>query len=277
MRCKKSILFIVLVMTLAAPFGVAAQTKQKSATKPDTLSLVRSRLLKGGMSQTEINTFFSDPRLKLLPEKIIKYKQPDWDATYTAILSDISVARGKQFMLDHQQQLADAELKYGVSKEQIVGLLRLETGFGNNKGTYVAANVFYSFVVHWTAKLVKAKAGQKAQLQRKLQEYQDNLVSLLLFSKRQHQDPFGFVGSYAGAVGLPQFLPNSILSYAVDGNGDSIIDLDNYADAIPSVANYLSEKGWKDNNFLALQRYYGSGAEYPTLVLNYAAALKLSK
>ena len=218
---------------------------------------VRARLRSAGFSQTEISGFFSDRRLKIYTQKAIATKKVNWKKYQTQILQKASVESGVSFIQDHQASFDAASSTYGVPGETIAAVMRIETDFGSNTGNYIVPDVFYSFLYHRT----------------KVSWAEDNLVDYLIYAKREKIDPFTLKGSYAGAIGYPQFLPSSILASGVDGDADGKVNLNDVADAVPSLAHFLMQHGYAKSPLKALTAYYGSSIGYPAAALKYAAAL----
>ena len=126
--------------------------------------------------------------------------------------------------------LERAEQEFGVPPELILGILGVETRYGQNTGSFRAVDALATI----------AFDGARRQ-----DFFRGELEQLLLLAREKGIDPLSVKGSYAGAVGLPQFMPSSYRAYAVDYDGDGHIDLrTNAADAIGSVANYMREFGW---------------------------------
>lgn len=103
------------------------------------------------------------------------------------------------------------------------------------------------------------------------------LAELLTFCREQNRDPFSIRGSWAGAFGIPQFIPSSYVRFAVDGNSDGRIDLFSMSDAVASVASYLRSHGWEkgkpEQNRQAVYAYNRCDS-YVKAVFAYAKALK---
>jgi len=248
-----------LLVAVAISHAVANHPAPNLTKNP--INDVKIQLSQRGLTQFEINSFFSDPRLKIYPSQTIATKKVNWKQYQSKILQVSSVSEGRQFIVDHQSAFENAEVQYGVPKEVIAAVIRIETDFGSYTGTYSVPNVFYSFLRH------NVKTNWAAA----------NLVDLLVYAKDQKIDPFTINGSYAGAIGYPQFLPSSIVTYAVDGNADGKINLLNPDDAIPSLANFLAKHNFSRDQKIALTGYYGSSIGYPDAALKYAAALKNKK
>ena len=152
-------------------------------------------------------------------------------ASYRArFLKPALISAGSQFWAAHAEYLERAEQEYGVPAELILGIIGVETHYGQNTGSFRAVDALATI----------AFDGARRQ-----EFFRGELEELLLLAREKGVDPLGIKGSYAGAVGLPQFMPSSYRRYAVDYDGNGVIDLrGSAADAIGSVANYIHEFGW---------------------------------
>ena len=140
------------------------------------------------------------------------------------------IATGAQFWMEYAAYLNRAEEDSGVPPELILGIIGVETRFGQNTGSFRAVDALATI----------AFDGARRQ-----DFFRAELEELLLLAREKGTDPLLIKGSYAGAVGLPQFMPSSYRRYAVDYDDDGVIDLrTSAADAIGSVANYIREFGW---------------------------------
>jgi membrane-bound lytic murein transglycosylase B len=140
------------------------------------------------------------------------------------------ISTGAQFWMEHAVYLDRAEQEYGVPPEVILGILGVETRYGQNTGSF---------------RVIDALATIAFDGARRQDFFRDELEQLLLLAREKGVDPLSVKGSYAGAVGLPQFMPSSYRRYAVDYDADGVIDLrGSAADAIGSIAHYIREFGW---------------------------------
>ena len=140
------------------------------------------------------------------------------------------ISAGSGFWSRHAEDLARAEAEFGVPAEVILGILGVETRFGRNTGSFRAVDALATI----------AFDGVRRQ-----QYFRDELEELLLLARETGIDPLQIKGSYAGAVGLPQFMPSSYRRFAVDYDGDGAIDLlGSPSDAIGSIASYMKAYGW---------------------------------
>ena len=141
------------------------------------------------------------------------------------------IVAGVQFWNDNAETLARARETYGVPEGIIVALIGVETRYGRQVGGH---------------KVVEALSTLAFDLDNRPTFFRGELEQFLLLARERRWDPITVTGSYAGAMGLPQFMPSSYRAYAVDFDGDGQIDLwRSIPDVIGSVANYLRLFGWK--------------------------------
>jgi membrane-bound lytic murein transglycosylase B len=216
-----------------------------------------------GLSDKELEQVFSDPRVTLYPEIVDRRgKGLDYTGRRFALLTKMSVKQGKNVMHDHQPILHKIESIYGVGREILVAILRIETNLGRFVGN---VPIFNSLL---TMALIENRRSDWAVTE---------LEHLLQFCREQNRDPLSFKGSWAGAFGLPQFMPSSYVKYGVDGNDDGIVDLYDLTDAFASMANYLKSFGWSMNDPAKKKEAlyaYNHCENYVQAVLAYAQALK---
>jgi membrane-bound lytic murein transglycosylase B len=153
-----------------------------------------------------------------------------WTRYRAKFLTDSNIANGAAFWARHEATLRRAEAQYGVPPEAIVGILGVETRWGGYMGK---------------TRIIDALATLAFDFPRRSAYFTDELESYLVMTRDEGMDPFRPVGSYAGAMGLGQFMPSSFLKYAVDFDGDGHRNLWDTEDAIGSVANYFAAHGWR--------------------------------
>ncbi len=147
------------------------------------------------------------------------------------------IDRGVEFMQENQKTLQAAEEKYGVPAEIIVAIIGVETWYGRNTGGF---------------RVLDALATLAFDYPRRADFFRSELEQYLLMCREEKMSPGTPMGSYAGAMGLPQFMPSSFRGYAVDFNGNGQRDLWNEnEDVIGSVANYLASRGWRRGEGIA--------------------------
>lgn len=153
-----------------------------------------------------------------------------WKRYQARFLDDLRIDGGLSFWREHHETLEAASTRFGVPPEIIVAIIGVETHYGSYTGNFETVSALATLAFDYPP---------RAELFRK------ELENLFLLAREQNRDPFDYAGSFAGALGYPQFLPSSIRNHAVDFDGDGRIDFDSDPiDAIGSVANYLAAHGW---------------------------------
>ncbi len=221
------------------------------------------RLTARGFSGEDLARIFSDDRVMVYPEIIGRSgKGIDYMGRRFGLLSKKSVREGKKTLQDHRSLLRRIESSYGVEKEILVAILRLETNFGRTKGTVPIFNSLLTLAVIENRRSVWAE---------------EELAALLQMCRDSQRDPLEIRGSWAGAFGLPQFVPSSYIKYGVDGDGDGKVDLNNRSDALASIANYLKAFGWSGEDPAHKKQAlyaYNHCDNYVRSILTYARAIK---
>jgi membrane-bound lytic murein transglycosylase B len=161
----------------------------------------------------------------------------NWLAYQGRFIEPVRIAAGVKFWRANQAALQRAATQYGVPPEVIVGILGVETIYGRYMGNFRALDALTTLTFDYPN--TPNRAEREAT-------FRKNLEDLLVWTHDQQIDPTTVLSSYTGAIGIPQFLPSSIVQYAVDFDGNNKIDLrTSPADAIGSVANYLKQHGWE--------------------------------
>jgi len=162
----------------------------------------------------------------------------DWGAYRARFIEPVRIQAGRRFWQQHQTTLERAEREYGVPASLIVGIIGVETLYGQNTGNFRVLDALGTLAFHFPQAHPRATERQTF--------FRSELEQFLLLAFRSGADPSSVRGSYAGAMGLPQFMPSSWAKFAVDFDGDGRIDLfGSPADAIGSVANYFKAFQWR--------------------------------
>jgi membrane-bound lytic murein transglycosylase B len=163
---------------------------------------------------------------------------PKWYSYARSFLAPERVAAGVRYWRAHQDDLARAEERYGVPAEIVVAILGIETYYGRNAGSY---------------RVLDALATLAFDYPRRAAFFRGELKQFLLLARELGMSPLAAKGSFAGAMGVPQFMPGSYRTYAVDFDGTGHPDLwQSPADIVASVANYLARHDWQPGGSVLL-------------------------
>jgi membrane-bound lytic murein transglycosylase B len=159
----------------------------------------------------------------------------NWAAYRARLVDPQRVQEGLRWWQAHDAALRRAETTFGVPASIIVAIVGVETYYGRIRGNYKTLDALATLSFDFP--------GGRSD---RSPFYRDELGAFLRWCAAERRDPQSVKGSYAGAIGLPQFMPSSILKYALDFDGDGRIDLDNQGDdVVGSVANYFVQFGWE--------------------------------
>ncbi len=179
-----------------------------------------------------------------LPQ-VAKYIQPppvgtlkNWRLYRSRFIDPVRISAGVKFWQDNRETLNRAERETGVPAEIIVGIIGVETIFGQQMGTFRVMDALATLAFDFPANHPRAKERSDF--------FKAELEQYLVLTQRTHVPPLSLRGSYAGAMGMPQFMPSSWVRYALDFDGDGKVDLfNNPVDVIGSVANYFKAFNWQ--------------------------------
>lgn len=157
-------------------------------------------------------------------------KTKTWTAYRRSFLSPIRITQGVKFLATHEQIFDQVEQQYGVPREIITAILGVETNYGGYTGK---------------ASVLDALATLAFEHPRRSRFFTSELAEFIVLCREQQWSPEQQLGSYAGAMGMSQFMPSNYRRLAVDGNGDGQVDLFEPVDAIHSIANYFVHHGWE--------------------------------
>jgi len=177
----------------------------------------------------------SIPKLILPPAQV---SQKNWAAYRARFIEPKRIQAGLQFWQRHQTLLNQAEQTYGVPPWLVVGVIGVETFYGQHTGNFRVLDALSTLSFDFPKEHPRATERQAF--------FSKELAQFLVMASREKINPAKLKGSYAGAMGLPQFMPSSWANFAVDFDGDKHIDLfNNPADVIGSVANYFKAFQWQ--------------------------------
>jgi membrane-bound lytic murein transglycosylase B len=225
--------FFALCLLAMPPMAVSSDY----LSRPEVRSFIDSMSEEHGIESADLERILGDARHEPAVVRLIgpePSSAPSPARSYSRyrakFLTPTLISAGSRFWAEHAEDLARAEAEYGVPAQVILGILGVETSFGRNTGSFRAIDALATI----------AFDGVRRQ-----EYFRDELKELLLLARESGIDPLAIKGSYAGAVGLPQFMPSSYRRYAVDFDQDGVVDLlGSPADAIGSIASYMKAFGW---------------------------------
>lgn len=174
-----------------------------------------------------------------------------WHKYRPIFLAPARIQLGVQFWRRNRESLKRAEVQFGVPAEVLVAVIGVETRYGKNMGKYAVINSLSTLAFDYPER--------SSFFRSELEQY-------LLLTKEQGFDPMALKGSYAGAMGIPQFISSSYRNYAIDFDQDGVIDIWNSMDdAIGSIGNYFKLHGWLQGKQVAMPAVV-KGNKYKQLV-----------
>jgi membrane-bound lytic murein transglycosylase B len=214
--------------------AVALPAAALDGNREDVRQFMQEMLSKHGFDEAWLSAVISaaesQPKIIELMSRPAEQVMP-WHAYRDHFLTEERIAAGVEFWTAHRARLAEIGKSTGVAQHVIVGILGVETFFGRITGRF---------------RVVDALATLAFDYPPRGKYFRDELEQFLLLAREDHVDVDTALGSYAGAMGAPQFMPRSYRAFAVDGDGDARRDLWNsWDDVIASVANYLAKHGWR--------------------------------
>jgi membrane-bound lytic murein transglycosylase B len=226
---------LLLIAALAGAAGASqgATPPGFDLKRPDIVAFMNEVVSRDGLSRKQVRTLLkaAQPQPKIIEamNRPIEKVSPWWEYR-EHFLTPERIDDGVQFWNEHKESLERIAAQYQVTPEYIVGILGVETLYGRNLGRYRVLDALATLAFDYPARRAF---------------FRSELEQFLILTKENRLDPLTLVGSYAGAMGAPQFMPSSYRRYAVDANGDSQRDLwADWDDVFASVANYLREHGW---------------------------------
>lgn len=225
------------LITLSLIFGIClnANAADELYKRPGVQQFIDHMVKHFKFSRPELEGVFKQVKLNTTTTRRTKHKfeAVPWVIYKTHFITPGRIADGVKFWKKYQKTLERAQKEYGVPPQIIVAFLGIETKYGTRPGKI---------------KVIDALSTLAFSNSPRAHFFRNQLVHFLLLSREQGFNPLEVRGSYAGAIGLPQFMPDSYRNFAVDFDNDHKADLLHSAkDAIGSIANFLVKHGWKRN------------------------------
>jgi membrane-bound lytic murein transglycosylase B len=263
----------MLFASLVAGFFATANAQQPPVdrygypNRPEVREFIRDMVERHGFTERELVALFS--KAKRQPEILsairppVSPRQRSWLNYRPIFVNDRHIAEGMKFMAQHAETLARAEGDFGVPREIIVAIIGVETFYGRNMGKWRVADALATLAFDYPPRA---------------DFFRSELEAFLLFAREAGLDTLEVRGSYAGAIGIPQFMPSSYRKWAVDFDGDGVALLrSSPRDAIGSVANFLKSHGWVPGEPIAYPADIGSADPAPLLATGLKPSLTLAE
>ena len=212
------------------------------ATRPDVMAFAdelasRRKLAPQWVRQAMGESSFN-PTVSRLMQPPTKTFVKNWRVYRSRFIDPVRIAAGVRFWKANAATLERAEKEYGVPADIIVGIIGVETIYGRDTGSFRVMDALMTLAFDFPSNHPRA--------QERSTYFRGEVEQFLALQNQRQANPMDVKGSYAGAMGMPQFMPSSQAKYAVDFDGDGNIDLWNSpADVIGSVANYFKSYGWQ--------------------------------
>lgn len=203
--------------------------------RPEVQSFITSMVRQHQFDRKQLTAILTEAKFqpKIIEAMDRPYEKKDWDIYQALFLTNDRLNRGIEFWKANKNALAKAEKEYGVPASLIVAIVGVETYYGKNQGDYRVLDALTTLAFDYP---------------KRAPFFSKELAEYLLLCREQKVSATHYLGSYAGAIGKPQFMPSSYRAYAVDFEGVGRADLRSKdADVISSVANYMHRHGWAYN------------------------------
>jgi membrane-bound lytic murein transglycosylase B len=264
-------------------------------TVPHPFAALKTQLVRDGFDETLIQSLYSRPEVTFNQRGISAYfSHREATLDYGQFLTPRSINEAIDYLGRNQKALKRAQSAYGVKGEIITAIILVETRLGTFIGKRLVLNTLSTLAALgdkdtrdgvWHAYLKNKADRSKQQFEswasKKSAWAYGELKSYLTYTKAQGIDPSSMRGSFAGALGIAQFLPSSVLKFGKDGNRDGRINLFDHEDAIESIASYLNQHGWRPsltrNEAFRVILYYNNSKYYAETILKVSERLAKSR
>jgi membrane-bound lytic murein transglycosylase B len=280
--------FLLILLTVLA--GLAMPSAAEDSPSP--FQPLVKRLVADGFDSQRMETIFNSSEVSFAKLGVSAYfMHNEAKLNYKQFTRTWNINSARKYMQTHQQWLDAAEKTYGVDKEVITAIILVETKLGTYTGKSSVINILATLSamaddaprkVIWENLPDNDRRMSRQQFEKKADRKSSwayrELKAFLTYTEEQGMDPTTIRGSYAGAMGISQFMPSNIGRYAQDGDADGKIDLFVHADAISSIASYLKHYGWKPGisreKAFKVVYHYNHSKYYVNTILDIADKLK---
>ncbi|MGZ8095392.1 MAG: lytic murein transglycosylase B [Methylosarcina sp.] len=236
MKPKKAL--TPIIFSFATVFCISCAQEPEKTRPADVF--IKEMALKHQFEESYLDDLFLSVELK--PDIITKITLPaeklPWHRYRKIFLTESRIRDGAQFWRDNAGALAAVEQRYGVPAHIIIAILGVETLYGQKTGNHRVIDALTTLAFAYPPRS---------------QFFTGELENFLLLCREENLNPLDPLGSYAGAMGMPQFMPSSFRSYSADFDHDGRRDIwHNKNDVIASIANYFAHHGWQPGQPVAM-------------------------
>lgn len=284
-------LWIPLFLFCSALFPAIGASEAKSDPNAVFFEDVKTRLLREGFNSIMLERLYGKPDVRFDAETVsLFFVHSEARLNYGQFTTWKAIRKARHYMEAYEKELQYAKAKYKVDPEVITAIILVETQLGTYLGRSLifnalstmaaltdpeARNILYNEL---PAKRRYSRAKFEKKAARKSKWAFTELIAFIHYTTREDMETTRIKGSYAGAMGIAQFMPSNAYSLARDGNSNGRIDLFEHADAIASIAYYLKFHGWKPGLSSKKQYrvilHYNNSKYYANTVLKIAKKLK---
>lgn len=229
----------LIALLLLLPLGAAHSAP---LSQRDDVALFIDKMVEShGFEKKALNAIFDKVKLQKRVEKAIASpaEAKPWYKYRSIFLKKSRIEGGVKFWQEHADVLAETEKRFGVPAEIITAIIGVETRYASNTGGFRVIDSLSTLAFNYP---------------KRSRFFTKELEQFLLLCREENFNPLELTGSYAGAMGVPQFMPSSFRHYAADFEQDGRKDIwGNTADVIASVANYFTVHGWKQGEPVAFK------------------------
>lgn len=216
-------------------------------------AFIKEMVIKHQFDESELHDLFQSVEIKedILKKIASPAEALPWYRYRKIFMTESRIKAGVDFWQENENVLAKVEQVYGVPPQIIVALIGVETLYGKNTGNYRVIDALSTLTFAYPPRS-KFFSGE--------------LENFLLLCREERLNPLEATGSYAGAMGIPQFMPSSFRSFSADFDHDGRRDIwHNNADVIASIANYLAKHGWQPGQPVA-EPAKAAGEDYKSIL-----------
>lgn len=235
---------LALLAAVLAPTLTPTQALATSfAEDPEVAAFITEMHEKHGFETAWLSASFARLRpneavLRAIKPAVVPELQRSWERYRARFLNERRITAGVRFWQAHEATLKRASAIFGVPEEIIVAIIGVETEYGKNTGRFSVMQALSTLAFNYPPRAPF---------------FRSELEQFLLLARDNSFDPLSVKGSYAGAIGIPQFMPSSQQRYAVDFDGNGRVELtSSTTDAIGSVASFLAQHGWETGAAIAV-------------------------